>query len=122
MMASTRQVSPAEALDGIFAVIREEALANPRFARRLLDAAGVRVAFTGADAVTAADPVIVAANHDYASFLAMFSSFSEGDLKKMAAASGLATAEDIKRAPKPKKTAYVDLMWRGAKQKLADMS
>lgn len=121
MMSNSRQVSPAEALDGIFAVIREEALANPRFARRLLDAAGVRVAFMGAEAVAAADPVIAAANHDYASFLAMFSTFSEGDLKKILSASGLATAEDIKRAPRPKKTSYIDLMWRGAKQKLIDM-
>lgn len=120
-MSAARQVSPDEALDGIFTVIREEALANPRFARRLLDAAGVRVAFSGPEALAAADPVIAAAHHDYASFLLMFSTFSEPDLKKMATASGLATAEDVKSVPRPKKAGYIDLMWRGAKHKLKDM-
>lgn len=114
-MSKSESISAAEALDRMFSVIRQEAAANPVFARRLLDAAGVAVSFHGPEAVSAADPVIVAMRSDQASFREMFSTFSEADLKKMLAAYGLATAEEIKRVvTKPKKVGYVELLWQGA--------
>lgn len=118
MSTSQPDVSPAEALDRIFAVVKEEAAANPKFARRLLDAAGVRVTFQGADAIKAVDPVLVAARSDYASFRESFSSFPEADLKKMITDYGLGTKEDISSVKtKPKKLGYVEILWAGASKK-----
>ena len=119
-MSSAPKLSPAEALERLFTVIREEALANPTFARRLLDAAGVNVAFTGPHAAAAADPVLIAAHNDFPAFREMFSTFAEGDLKKMVTNFGLGTAEDLKRIMRPKKLAYIDLMWDGARRKLSE--
>lgn len=117
-MSKSESLSATEALDRMFAVIRQEAAANPAFARRLLDAAGVTVSFHGTEAVSAADPVIVAMRSDQAAFREMFSTFSESDLKKMLGAYGLATAEEVKRvSTKPKKMGYVDLLWEGARLK-----
>lgn len=122
-MSTTPRVTPTEALDRIFSVIRDEASANPTFARRLLDAAGVSVAFTGDDAKAAADPVLIAAQTDYAGFREMLSTFSEANLKKMVTSFGLGTAEDLKKVTaKPKKVGYIDLMWDGARRKLAEQS
>jgi hypothetical protein len=117
-MTQQPELNPSEALERLFAVIREEALANPRFARRMLDAAGLKVAFKGADATAAVDPVIVASQHDYSGFRSMFSTFSEAELKKMVTGFGLGTAEDVRQAAKPKKFAFIDLMWDGARRKL----
>jgi hypothetical protein len=120
-VSTTSSVTPAEALDRIFSVIREEALANPTFARRLLDATGISVAFTGGDAAAAADPVLIAARNDYAAFREMMSTFPEAALKKMVTNFGLGTAEDLKRiTTKPRKLGYIDLMWDGARRKLIE--
>ena len=64
----TDKISPREALERIFEVIREEAESNPTFAKRMLDAAGVTVVFSGPDAAKVADPIIAAARGDYATF------------------------------------------------------
>ena len=120
-MSTPDKISPAEALERLFAVIREEATANPTFARRMLDALGATVAFTGPEATAAADPVLVAARHDYAAFREMFSTFSEADLKKMVTNHGLGTAEDVRRVTtKPKKLGYIDIMWEGARRRIAE--
>ena len=109
------KLSPAEALERIFRVIREEAVSNPTFARRLLDAAGVTVTFTGSDAVAAADPILVAARNKYDAFREVFLTFQESALKKMVTTYGLGTAEDVRRiTTRPKKFGYIDLMWDGA--------
>lgn len=121
-MSTPNRMSPTEALDRLFAVIREEASVNPTFARRMLDAVGISVAFNGPEAAAAADPVLVAARHDYAAFREMFSTFAEPDLKKMVTNHGLGTAEDVKRAAKPKKFGYIDIMWEGARRKIAERS
>lgn len=120
-MTQRSQTSPGEALERIFEVIREEAAANPTFARRMLEAAGVTVTFTGPDAAAIADPVVAAARHDYAAFREMFQTFPEADLKKMLKGFALATDEQIKGVKtKPKKVGFVDLLWDGARRKLAE--
>ena len=44
-MDTKRRIDPAEALDTLFQIVRQEALGNPNFARRLLDAVGYTVEF-----------------------------------------------------------------------------
>lgn len=121
MSDRAQQLSPAQALDRIFQVVRDEAAANPSFARRMLEAAGVTVVFSGQDASTAADPVIAAARHEYDAFSEMFQSFGEAELKKMLKNFALATEEQIKGVKtKPKKIGFVDLLWEGSRRKLAE--
>ncbi|HVX34765.1 MAG TPA: hypothetical protein VHC71_00930 [Hyphomicrobium sp.] len=115
----SNQVSPGEALERLFEVIREEAVANPAFARRLLDAVDVTVIFSGPDAVKVADPILAAARSDYATFRESFLSFTEKDLKSLIKGFVLATDEQIKGVKtKPKQSGLVDLMWEGAHRKL----
>jgi hypothetical protein len=114
-------LDPKEALDRLFEVIRDEAISNPSFGRRMLSAMGCRVVFTGSDALSAADPVLAAATMDYPAFREMFTSFAEKDLKALLTNFALATAEDVKAVKtRPKKIGYIDLMWDGAQRKLAD--
>jgi len=115
----SNSVSPSEALERIFEVIREEAVANPTFARRLLDAAGVTVVFSGPEAAKVADPILAAARANYAGFRESFIGFTEKDLKSLIKGFALATDEQIKGVKtKPKQSGLVDLMWEGAKRKL----
>ena len=86
---SDASVTPEEALDRLFTVIRKEAVANPKFAKRLFDAVGTPVKFQGNDAALTADPVVAAKRNDHATFREMFSTFSEADLKKMVTNWGL---------------------------------
>lgn len=117
------KVGPAEALERIFEVIRQEAAGNPTFARRMLEAAGVTVVFSGPDAALAADPVILAARGDYAAFRESFLGLPEKDLKAMIKGFGLATDEQVKSIKsKPKQSGLVELMWEGATRKLHDRS
>lgn len=113
--------SPEATLDRIFSVIREEASANPTFARRLLDAAGVTVTFKGSVAAKMADPVLVAARCDYAEFRQTFMTFSDKELKDFAKNFALATQEQIKAVKtKPKSVGLVDLLWEGATRHLSE--
>lgn len=115
----THRITPGEALERIFEVIREEAASNPSFARRMLDAAGVTVVFSGPDAAKVADPILTAARSDYASFRESFMGFTEKDLKGLIKGFALATDEQIKGVKtKPKQSGLVDLLWEGANRKL----
>lgn len=117
-MSQSEPLTATEALDRIFAVIREEAGKNPVFARRLLDAAGVTVAFQGKDAITALDPVVLAQRTDQVAFRESLMALPEADLKNMLTNFGLATKEEIKRvSTRPKKIGYVELVWQGARLK-----
>ena len=121
MSQRAQQLSPAQALERIFQVVREEAAANPTFARRMLDAAGVTVTFAGPDAAIAADPIIAAARNEYDEFREMYQTFAEGDLKKMLKNFALATDEQIKGVKtKPKKSGFVDLLWDGSRRKISE--
>jgi hypothetical protein len=120
-MTEKQKVSPGDALSRLFDVIREEALANPRFAHRMLSAVGCQVVFVGDDAAKTADPILLAGSGDFSAFYETFSSFSEKDLKAMIGTFALGTAEDVKAIKgKSKKPAYIDLMWEGAQAKLND--
>lgn len=117
------RLTPAEALDKLFEVIRDEALSNPNFARRMLGAVGCQVVFNGNDAVSSADPILVAATAEFPVFHEMFMTFAEKDLKALITNFNLATAEDVKNVKgKAKKPAYVQMMWDGAKRKLSERS
>jgi hypothetical protein len=117
----TNPITASEALERIFEVIREEAASNPKFAHRMLDAAGVTVVFSGPDAAKVADPIVVAARGDYASFRESFLGFPEKDLKGLLKGFALATGEQIKGVKtKPKQSGLVDLMWEGAQRKLGE--
>jgi hypothetical protein len=119
----TERLSPGEALERIFEVIREEAASNPKFAKRMLDAAGVTVVFSGPDAAKVADPIIAAARGDYASFRESFIGFSEKGLKDLIKGFALATSEQVKNVKTdPKQDGLVDLMWEGARRKLEERS
>ena len=121
MADRTRQLSPTQALEGIFEVIRQEAAANPTFARRMLDATGVSVAFTGLEAAAAVDPVLAAARNEYDQFREMFQTFPETDLEKMLKNFALATDEQIRGVKtRPKKLGFVDLLWDGSRRKLSE--
>lgn len=114
-----KELEADEALDRMFAIIREEATADPRFARRLLDALNVRVVFRGEQAVKSVDPVIVA-GQGYEHFRETFHTFKAAQIKSMLKEFGLATAQDMKG--KTKVPQLVDLMWRGAQAKLHDIA
>jgi hypothetical protein len=117
----TDRLSPGEALERIFEVIREEAESNPTFARRMLDAAGVTVVFSEPDAAKAADPIVVAAHGNYANFRESFIGISEKDLKSLIKGFALATDEQIKSiSTNPKRSGLVDLLWEGARRKLQE--
>jgi hypothetical protein len=106
-------------LDRLFSNIREEATADPKFARRLLEALNVTVIFRGDQAASSVDPVIVASN-GYEHFSETFHTFKPAQLKKMLKDYGLATAQDMKG--KTKTPQLVELMWRGAQAKLQDIA
>jgi hypothetical protein len=119
---SGKQQSPEEALERLFEVIRQEAAASPKFARRMFDAVSAPIVFTGTDAGVAADPIILASKGDHTQFMETFVTFAEADLKKMIKNYSLATAEDVKNAGKGqhKKHGLIDLMWSGAQRKLKE--
>lgn len=117
-MREKSQSSPSEALERLFEVIRQEASANPTFARRMLDAVGAPVMFTGNDAAAAADPIVLAARTDYTAFREAFLTFTEAQLKKMLKGFGLATDEQVRNVTsRPRKDGYIDLLWNGAQRR-----
>ena len=117
----TDRVSSNEALEKIFEVIRQEAASNPKFARRMLEAASVTVVFQGTEAAKMVDPLVQASRHEYADFRESFLTFSEKDLKAILKGFALATDEQVKSVKsKPKQSGLVDLLWEGAKRKLSE--
>jgi hypothetical protein len=120
-MTSQSDISPSEALERLFEVIRAEAASNPAFCRRLVDALGIAVTFKGSEAVTAADPILAAARMEFAAFREMFDSFAEKELKSLTKSFGLATDAQLKAVnTKPKKIGVIELMWDGARRKLRE--
>lgn len=117
----TDKLSANEALEKIFEVIRQEATANPAFARRMLDAAGVTVVFQGTEAAKMVDPIVQAARSEYADYRDSFLTFSEKDLKNILKNYALATDEQVKAVKtKPKQSGLVELLWEGARRKLVE--
>jgi len=118
-MSRDGPIDPAEALNSLFAIVREEEASNPSFARRLVQAMGATVIFRGDDAVLSVDPVLVAASGPD-EFRRTFLSFTPKELKAIIKEYGLATAQDMKG--KNKAPLLVDLMWQGATSKRRDLT
>jgi len=116
-MSERKPISPDEALDRLFTVIREQASQDHRFGRRLLEAVGVTVVYQGEEAIDAVDPVLVAAE-GRDRFEKTFSGFKIADLRALINQFDLATQSDLKG--KRKKADFIELMWRGARAKRED--
>jgi hypothetical protein len=117
------KLSPEEALERLFEVIRQEAAASPKFARRMLDAINAPITFSGSDAGDAADPIILAGrSENVQAYLEKLITFSEPELKKMIKAHGLGTAEDVKNAVRAggghRKHKLIELMWTRARRRI----
>lgn len=117
-MISKPPIDPATALDKLFQVVREEALANPRFARRLLEVTGHTVQFRSEEALVAIDPILVA-KQGADEFRATFVSMKPADVKKVAIASGIWSPSE--RPPKAIGE-FVDILWRRACERREDLS
>lgn len=113
----SKQIEPVEALDRFFAVVRQEAIDDPNFAARLLEALGAQVVFRGDAATAGVDPLKVALQ-GYEEFRATFLSFPVKDLKVFVKDFGLATTADMKG--KSKAPQIVEVMWSGASAKIRD--
>jgi hypothetical protein len=116
-MDSRRKSDPAEALDSLFQVIREEAMSNPKFARRLLDAVGFTVEFRGEEALASVDPLLVAM-HGLEEFRRTFSSMKAKDVSKVGIEFNLIEKEEAKGK---KIGALVDLLWDRASERMRDL-
>lgn len=116
-MGANKEIDAGQALDRFFAIVREEALSNPRLAARLAEAAGYQVIFRGSEALPAIDPVQVALLGQE-EFRKTFLTFKAADLKKLVKEFNLATATDL--AGKTKPAQLVDVMWAGAQAKMRD--
>lgn len=115
------RVSPNEALERLFEVIRQEASANPKFAARMLEASGFTVVFQGPDAGKIADPIAMAGSVDETAFRESFLSLPEKDLKSVIKNFALATDAQVTAVKtKPKAIGYVDLIWKGSERLLRE--
>lgn len=112
-----------EALERMLDVIREEAIANPAFAARILRAAGIEVTDAQERGDTALDPILLAVPDDPEAFKQTFAAIPEKELKILLKSYGLATEVQIKTVKGPGKQAQlIDLMWQGARRKLHERS
>ena len=122
-MAGREQIDPAEALDEFFKLVREQALANPLFGRKLAEVVGFEVVYQGDAALQVMDPVSIAMR-GREKFLAVFSTFSEKDIRKIGEAHGLLEKPPKKpkgsKVPKVEHSQLVTLLWDRAKERLDD--
>ncbi len=113
----SKHVDPAKALDTFFSIIRQEALANPAFGRRLIEAVGYTVTYRGEEALAATDPVLVAMS-GAEEFRRTFLSMRAAEIKKLGEASGLfAKKETLPRGS----AELVDILWSRASERLRNL-
>ncbi len=117
-MIGKEQVTAVEALEKFFTIVRDEAAANPKFARRLTEALGIEVSFIGEEAAYAVDPILIA-NQGADKFRKTFLTFKAKDLKKIMKDFALATSQDFKGRTKPPQ--LVELMWERTQNRLYDL-
>lgn len=117
MTTTNRTIDPAEALTKLFHVVRQEALSNPEFARRMLDAVGYTVEFRGDEALAAVDPVLVA-KRGYDEFRSTFLSMKAKDLKKIGKDFSLIESHET---TKKSVLQLVDLLWERASERRRDL-
>ena len=112
-MSDLAPIEPTKALDEFFAVVRQEAVRNPAFQARLLEALKVNVVWQGEGVAEVIDHIaLVKQGHD--KFRKTFLSFDDKTLKKLLADHGLASKTDIGKQKGP---ALVELMWDRAQTK-----
>jgi hypothetical protein len=116
-MTTRRTVDPAEALDGLFQIVREEALSNPKFARRLLEAVGYTVEFRGEEALAAVDPVLVVMRGPE-EFRRTFLSMTAAKLKKIGKDFSLMESHETARKTVAQ---LVELLWERASERRRDL-
>ncbi len=116
-MDTKRRIDPAEALDTLFQIVRQEALGNPNFARRLLDAVGYTVEFRGEAALAAVDPALVAMR-GREEFRRTFLSMNAKDLKKIGKDFSLIENHETAKKTIPQ---LVDLLWERASERMRDL-
>lgn len=116
-MDARRKFDAAEALDRLFQVVREEALANPKFARRMLDAVGVTVEFRGEESLAAMDPLLVALRGPE-EFRRTFLSMKAKDVSKIGLDFNLIEKEETRGK---KIGVLVDLLWERASERMRDL-
>jgi len=110
----SKQIDPAKALDTFFQLVRQEALANPAFGRRLVEAVGYTVTYRGEEATAAVDPVLVAMS-GAEEFRRTFLSMKAAEIKKIGEASGLFA----KKEALPKGASeLVDILWSRAAERM----
>ncbi len=115
-MGEREPVDAATALSKFFDVVSEEAAANPQFARRLLEAASIKVVFRGDEATAAVDPMLVAME-GYDEFRRTFGSMTVAQVKKIAKNAGLITQQEkLPTGLFP----LIDLLWDRASQQVHD--
>ena len=112
-MVDAKQIEASKALDGFFAVVREEAVRNPVFGARLLDALGVTVEYRGTVVGDVVDPIALV-RQGQEKFRATFLTFDDKTLKKVLNDHGLASKTDIGKRKGP---ALVELLWERAEAK-----
>ena len=112
-MQDTQPLEPSEALDRFFAIVRQEAVRNPGFGARLLDALNVQVLYQGDVAAEVIDPVGLV-GHGQEEFRKIFLGFDDKRLTKFLKDFDLASKTDIGRRKGP---ALVDLLWERASTK-----
>jgi hypothetical protein len=116
-MTAHQTIDPAGALDSVFRIIRDEALNNPKFARRLLEAVGYTVEFRGEQALAAVDPVLVAMR-GLEVFRQTFLSMKVKDVIKIGKDFNLVESHEVK---KKKPSELVDLLWERASERMHDL-
>jgi hypothetical protein len=113
-------ITPSQALDNLFFVIKQAAESDPAFCGRLLNAVTQPVEFIGKDAIKAMDPCILAARKSFDEFKETLGGFTEVELRKLAKDNKFATNEQLEKVKKEKekKEKYVELIWSGAQRQL----
>ncbi|MDX2307668.1 MAG: hypothetical protein NW216_05470 [Hyphomicrobium sp.] len=120
-MDTRKPIDPSTAIENLFQIIRDEALANPTFARRLLEAVGHKVVFRGDEALAAIDPYLIAMNGPE-EFRRTFMSMPQKQAEKIAL-----DYEFVRKpargtkAPKLTHNQLVDLMWERAQERVEDL-
>ncbi len=116
-MRTSEPVEASKALDEFFAVVRQEAVRNPTFGARLLEALNVQVLYQGDNAAEVLDPIaLVRQGHE--AFRSTLLSFDDKTLKKFLQDHGLASKSDIGKLRGP---ALVELLWQRASTKFDEL-
>ena len=116
-MDTKRRIDAAEALDTLFQIVRQEALSNPKFARRLLEAVGYTVEFRGDAALAAVDPTLVA-ERGLDEFRRTFLSMPAKALKKIGKDFSLIETQETAGKTLPQ---LVELLWERASERRRDL-